>query len=253
MAGGAEDKLQQLFVARFGCDPSGRDWLPALLAAVPGGRASLGELLDDPGALEIPLAVTGANGRLACFDYPSAPPRSLLAWFIDHPDELVWPEDAEHSPVSERLRGALLRDDPPGARAKAQDRAHDLMSTASSLSSDWWRFEDASRLECVLLTDRLVLVVESDPRTPATGWYPQRTRLVRDLEAARALARDRAYATLVLGEHQLSAEELPELIAAGTPHLTRDERDELAAGYLGALTWERASSARARSPRRGRD
>jgi hypothetical protein len=211
--------------------------LPALLRAAPHGPTALGEVVDDPGGLDIPLAVTGANGRLACFDYPVSPPRELLTWFVDHPDELAWPDGAELSPVSERLRRALIEDAPTGTRAKAQDRAYELMRNASPRTLDWWRFEDTTTLECVLTSYRLVLVIETDPLAPATDWYPQRTRLVRDLEAASRLARDRAFGTLVLGADSLSDEQLSQTIAAGTPHLTADERDGLAAGYLGNLTW----------------
>jgi hypothetical protein len=224
-------------------DPSGREWLPALLRAAPNGPAALGEVVDDPGGLDIPLAVTGANGRLACFDYPVSPPRELLTWFVDHPEELVWPDGAELSLVSERLRRALIEDQPPGARTKAQDRAYELMRNASPRTLDWWRFEDTTTLECVLTSHRLVLVIDTDPLAAATDWYPQRTRLVRDLEAASRLARDRAFGTLVLGAQPLLEDELAQTVAAGTPHLSAAERDELIAAYLGSLTWAQASDA----------
>jgi hypothetical protein len=200
-------------------------------------------VVDDPGGLDIPLAVKGATGRLACFDYPVSPPRELLKWFVDHPDELAWPDGTELSPVTERLRRALIDDDPPGTRAKAQDRASELMRNASPRTLDWWRFEDTTTLECVLTSYRLVLVIDTDPLAPATDWYPQRTRLVRDLEAASRLAPDRAFGTLVLGAEPVPAEQLAQLVAAGTPHLSTAERDELTAAYLGSLTWSQASVA----------
>jgi hypothetical protein len=242
-----EASLPRFFESLFARDPSGAGWLPALLRASPHGRTALGELADEPGWIEISLAVIGANGRRAAFDYPAPPSRGLLAWFVDHPDALTWPDGAEHSLASARLRRALIDDDPPGARARAQDRAHELMRTASAsasaFSSDWWRFEDASKLDCVLMTHRLVLMIETDPLSPATDWYPQRTRLVRDLEAASRLARDRAFATLVLGARPLPDEQVARTIASGTPHLTSVERDVLAARYLGSLTWHQASEA----------
>jgi hypothetical protein len=233
--------VERFFEALFARDPSGRSWLPALLAATPHGRAALGELVDEPGAIEVSLAVRGADGRLACFGYPVAPPRALLAWYIDHPDELVWPAGEQSSPVSERLRRALIDDDPPGARARAQDRAHELMKPASPFTPEWWRFEDAATPDCVLLTDRLALTIDREPSSPATGWYPQRSRLVRDLEAAKLLARGRAFATLVLGDH--APPDATADVAAGTPHLSAEERDELQRAYLGSLTWTQASEA----------
>jgi hypothetical protein len=234
--------MERFFEALFARDPSGRSWLPALLAAAPHGPAALEELVEDPGLIEIPQAVRGADGRLACFGYPAAPSRALLSWYLDHPDELTWPAGAQPSETAERLRRALVDDDPPGTRAKAQDRAKDLLPAASPFSTDWWRFEDTAKLDCTLLTDRLVLTIETDPLSPATPWYPARTRLIRDLEAARRSATDRRFATLVLSDHPLP-DLTGEQLADGAPHLGESERDELRDAYLGALTWAQARAA----------
>jgi hypothetical protein len=179
VAGGAYDnsltRVQLFFGALFSRDPSGRNWLPALLAATPNGRSVLGELVDAPGSLLSSLSVRGAGGRLACFEYPAAPPRELLEWFIEHPGELVWPPGAELSPETVRLRRALLCDDPPGARARAQARARELLATRSPFSREWWRFEGVTQLDCVLITDRLVVTVEgkrTEPLSPATDLVP---------------------------------------------------------------------------------
>jgi hypothetical protein len=234
--------VERFFEALFARDPSGRSWLPALLAATPHGRAALGELVDDPGLIEIPLAVRGADGRLACFGYPAAPSRALLSWYLDHPDELTWPAGAQPSETAERLRRALVDDDPPGTRAKAQDRAKDLLPGASPFSTDWWRFEDTAKLDCALLTDRLVLTIETDPLSPATPWYPARTRLIRDLEAARRMAKDRRFATLVLSDDS-PPDTIDEQLADGAPYLGESERDKLRDAYLGSLTWAQARAA----------
>jgi hypothetical protein len=234
--------VERFFEALFARDPSGRSWLPALLAAAPHGRAALGELVDEPGSIEVPLAVLGASGRLACFDYRVAPARRLLAWYVDHPQELTWPVDIQPSPTVDRLRRALIDDDPPGARARAQDRANELIKTASPFTADWWRFEPSAALDCVLLTDRLALTIERDPLSPASDWYPARTQLVRDLEAAKHLATGRRFATLVLSD-QPPPDGIDEQVVVGAPHLSESERDELRAGYLGSLTWAQATEA----------
>lgn len=242
--------MQPFFSALFARDPSGRSWLPALLAATPHGRDALGELVDEPGSLEISLAVNGASGRLACFDYPAAPPRDLLAWFIDHPDRLVWPDGARFPPTVARLRRALIDDEPPGARAKAQDRAREHLPTASPFTDDWWRFEDVTTLDCALLTNRLVVTVigkRIEPLAPATPWYPARSELVRALEAAKQLSQGRRWASLALSDEPLpdaTADQLAQTLAAGAPHLSESERAELRAAYLGNMTW---SDARART------
>ncbi|HWE33427.1 MAG TPA: hypothetical protein VG410_08085 [Solirubrobacteraceae bacterium] len=228
-------------------DPSGRLWLPALLAATPHGRAALGELVDEPGGLEIPLAVYGVNGRLAAFEYQVPPPRGLLAWFIEHPDELAWPAHAQLSSEVTTLRRAMLNDDPPGSRARAQDRARERLATAAPLLPDWWRFEDVTRPDAVLATDRLVVLVDGDDvptQEPSAcdDWYPSRSRLIRVLEAAKQLAHGRRWATLVLGAGQPFDDALDDRLETGAPHLSAAERDELRASYLGSLTFEQAAA-----------
>jgi hypothetical protein len=224
-------------------DPGGRSWLPALLQAAPRGVEALGELADDPGYLSISLSVRGVSGQMACFAQPVSPPREVLAWYVDHPDRLTWPPGAELTPEATVLRRALIHDQPPGARPRAQERARELMSERSVLSKEWWRFEERAELDCVLMTNRLVLVVEAafdGGHGPVSNWYPARTQLVRDLEAARALASEgRRWAALLLGEGPSEAEGLE----AAAPHLDEAGRRELRDAYLGALSWEAAAGA----------
>ncbi len=245
----AERRVQPFFEALFARDASGRGWLSDLLRAAPRGRDSLGGLVDEPGWLEIPLAVRGAGGRLACFDYPAWPSPRLLRWFIDHPDRLSWPAGAELSAETVRLRRALLYDEPPGTQARAQERARELLRSRSALSREWWRFEEMTTLDCVLITDRLAVTIEAvdSVRVPvATEWYPARSVLVRDLEAARQIAQQRAWATLLLSDAPVAgggAEELERGLPESAPHLDEGERRDLAGAYLGNLTWEAASRA----------
>jgi hypothetical protein len=248
-------QLEALLDPALRRDPSGRGWLAALLAATPYGIARLGELARDPGSISISLTVPGVSGRLSCFEQLSAPPRELVAWLIDHPDELTHASGTGASPEALRLRGFLLGDDPPGSRARAQERAHELLSTASPFTPQWWRFEDAAAPACVLMTERLVVTLQSeqaDPLAPAGGWFPPRTRLVRDLEAARQLAHGRAFASLLVADASLPwpgrppADEdaaITELVAAGTPHLDPAARAELAAAFLGRVGWAQAGDA----------
>jgi hypothetical protein len=253
MAGGRYDssltRVQPFFERLLRRDPSGRSWLPALLAATPHGRSRLGSLVEQPGWLIIPLALPAASGRLTCFEYPAIPPRELLAWFIDHPQELVWPPDAELSAETVRLRRALLLDDPPGSQARAQDRARDLLVTRSLVGREWWRFEGVTWLDCVLITDRLVVTVEgarTGPLPPPTAWYPRRSRLVRNLEAAKALSEGRQWASVLLSDEPLeqgSREELQRVLPDSAPHLSDLDHAELLSAYLGNLTWREATEA----------
>ena len=207
--------------------------------------------MQAPGWLQTQLAVRGASGRLACFEYPTAAPKRLLAWYIDHPDRLVWPPDAEASLSAQtvRLRRVLIDDDPPSARARAQERAHDLLARSSGLTPAWWRFEELATLDCVLITERLVVTIQAERgagQPPATPWYPQRSQLVRNLEAARHLADGKRFATLVLSQRPMpdaADEHLERSLSEAAPHLDELERRELHDGYLGNLTWGQACDA----------
>jgi hypothetical protein len=245
----AHTRVQSFFTTLLRRDASGRTWLPQLLAATPNGSASLGELVERPGYLTTLLAVETVSGLLGALEYPVAPPRELLAWFIDHPDRLTWPEREAMSSEALRLRRALLLDDPPGSQARAQERARELLAAGPPLSLAWWRFEELAKLDCVLITDRLVVTI-GGKRTaslgPATDWYPERSELVRNLEAARLLAQDRRWASLVLSDEPLpdaTGEQLARTIAAAAPHLDPAGRDQLLSAYLGNLTWDRAAAA----------
>jgi hypothetical protein len=242
-------RVQPFFGSLFTRDASGRSWLADLLRATPHGVARLGPLADRPGYLLTSLAVRGASGRLACFEYPAAPSRDLLLWFVDHPEKLTWPHQSAQSAETERLRHALIDGDAPGVRARAQERARDRARIASPFASDWWRFETASLLDCVLITDELVITVQgrrAEPPGPATPWYPQRSRLVRDVEAAGQIAQGRAWGSILISDEPLPAgsrEAVGASLAAGAPHLAPDERLELGSAYLGNITWQQACDA----------
>lgn len=241
--------MQAFFGALLARDASGSSWLPALLAATRHGEARLGDLLAQPGWLVTPLAVATADGRLGAFTYPATPPRDLLSWYVEHPDALTWPAHAELSAAATRLRRALIDDDPPGAQVRAQERARDLIGVRSALSREWWRFEETVTLDCVLVTDRLVVTVKgagSGPIGPATDWFPRRSQLVRALEAARMLSTGRQWATILVSDQPLEAgqdDQLSRAVEEGAPHLDSRARAELRAAFLGNLTWGEASAA----------
>jgi hypothetical protein len=246
-----ETPLEAFFTTLFTRDAAGGSWLSALLAATPYGAQRLGEYVQSPGWLQTQLAVRTASGRLGCFEYPAVAPRRLLRWFIDHPDQLVWPADAAAGASAETtlLRRALIDDDPPGAQARAQDRARDLLPRSSGLTPAWWRFEDMTTLDCVLITERLVVGVQgmtTEDLSPATSWYPKRSQLVRNLEAARHLADGKRFATLVLSRRPVahaSDEQLERSLPEAASHLDEQERRELHDAFLGNLTWDDACEA----------
>ena len=247
---GSLTAVEPFFTTLLRRDAAGASWLPALLAATPYAER-LDELVEAPGWLQTQLAVPGASGRLACFEYPAAASKRLLAWYIDHPDRLVWPPDgdANLSAATVRLRRVLIDDDPPGTRSRAQERAHDLLMRSSGLTPAWWRFEELTTLDCVLITERLVITIQAERsggQPPATPWYPQRPALVRNLEAARHLADGKRFASIVLSQRPLpdvTDEHLEGILPDAAPHLDELERRELHDAYLGNLTWDEACDA----------
>ena len=242
-AGSARTQLQTLLDPLLGRDPGGRRWLPSLLAAAPYGER-LGEIRAEPGYLNMNLTVMALAGR-PCFQYPVSPPPELISWFIDHPEALTWPaaESLSLSPEASLLRRALLFDEPPGARARAQERAHNLMPIRSAFAQEWWRFEETYEPDCVLMSDTLVLVFVAvgGEVEPVSEWFPARSRIHRALESAYRVAEERAHGVVVCSDSELAAASdlsVRETLAAGTPHLDEIGRTELAEGYLGAVGFD---------------
>jgi hypothetical protein len=173
----------------------------------------------------------------------------LLAWYIEHPDVLVWPRGETYSEETTHLRTSLLYSEPPGSRAEVQARARDLVASRPTSSREWWRFEGTSMLDCVLLTEKLVITVEgkrTEPLSAATDWYPKRTQLVRNLEAAKHLSNGRAWASVLISETEIpegTNAALHTSLPSAAPHLSDAERRELHAHYLGNITWRSACDA----------
>jgi hypothetical protein len=152
---------------------------------------------------------------------------------------------ADDAPASR----ADIDDDPPGSRALAQRQARELVATRPPTAREWWRFEGTSMLDCVLLTDRLVVTMEgkrTEPLSAATDWYPKRSQLVRNLEAAKQLAGGRRWASLLLAETEIpegSDAGLDAVLADSAPHLDAAQRSELRGAYLGNATWRQVCEA----------
>ena len=135
MAGGLYDssltRVQPFITALINREPTGADWLSALLAAAPNGQQLLDRLEGDPGTLLPAGNSIAPTGRLGCFEYPVAAPRELLAWFVEHPDCLEWPSKQTYSPETTKQRRALLYDEPPG-RPAAQAAARNALESGAS-------------------------------------------------------------------------------------------------------------------------
>ena len=118
VAGGLRDssltRVRPFFGELIARDPNGGSWLGDLLSATPHGKAVFAGLLSEPGALDASLAAARPNGLLGCFEFGVPAPKDLLAWYIEHPDDLNWPKNRTYSENATQMRRALLYDLPPG-------------------------------------------------------------------------------------------------------------------------------------------
>jgi hypothetical protein len=80
----------------------------------------------------------------------------------------------------------------------------------------WWAFEGFTEVDCVLETDRLLLFIEgkrTEALASSTDWYPERSQLVRNLEAVREVAKGRTAAVLLVTQEpvadEITADSLP--------------------------------------------
>lgn len=240
-------RVQPFFERAFALDAN---WLSPLLTATPRGRRALDDVVDAPGEMLAALLAPHPKGKAprACFEHEVLPCRALLRWCVQHPDELTWPAGETYGKDTTGKRRALLYDDPPG-RQHTQREALRLIDELPPSTSAWWRFEGSSWIDCVIATDRVVITVEgkrTEPLSAATDWYPKRSQLVRNLEAARQLSNGRRCATLLLREQAVDGGDPNQLAASlddAAPHLGDQQRAELQNTYLGNITWERACEA----------
>jgi hypothetical protein len=252
VAGGLHDssltRIRPFFETLIARDPAGESWLPDLLKAAHHGEEILGDVLSAPGTLESALTTKDRNGLLRCFEFGVGAPKELLRWYVRHPEKLVWPHAKTYSDETVRMRRALLSTH-DGIRADAQRQALDYIDAKSPKTRGWWRFEGTSMIDCVLMTPQVVVTIEgkrTESLSAATDWYPERSQLVRNLEAAKQLANERTWATLLLSEVLVpegSDAGLNATLPASAPHLDDSGRDELRAHYLGNLTWQEACQA----------
>lgn len=161
---------------------------------------------------------------------------------------LRWPDGETFGPETTSLRRALILDERPG-REYAQAEARRLLERHGPRHTGWWRFEGETSIDCFIATDQLVVTVEgkrTDVLSPRTSWYPGRTQLVRNLEAARERAIGRAWGTLLISEDLVPDGSFGAVAASlddAAPHLTDLERAQLQAAYLGNITWREACEA----------
>jgi hypothetical protein len=245
-------------------DPSGVEWLPALLNAAPNSNRLPPDVRARPGAIDrqlvqrrnVNVPVLGAVVSLErCFEHSVPPPTAFLRWLLEHPDRLRWPRARNGKPRTygsrtQEWRTEFLAEDVDDEdRLALQREALDALDTHGGQGSrrKRWAFEGFTEVDCFLATERLVLAIEGkrkEPLSSSTDWYPRRSQLVRNLEALRELAKGRRTAVLLISENVVEDALSEEILEASLPHISdQADRRAVGRGYLGQTTWQRLCDA----------
>jgi len=175
------------------------------------------------------------------------PPLALLRWLVRHASEpasaKAWGAD-----TTRRRRKLLVRRDP-----KTVQQALELLDGKIPRRA-WYVLEGESRPDACLQTDRMLLVVEgkrTEPKaTTTTTWMKRRSQLVRHMDSAwEGRGNRRVFGLLVVeAQHvdrvppdwtrETDAEFSKANLVSSLPHRTPQERDDIAAGFLGTTTWQ---------------
>ncbi len=181
-----------------------------------------------------------------CFEKRLPPPAEILRWLIEHPEAMTWPKDEFAAGAARLKREELFGRQGPERAVTA--RAEALMELerigAGGSSGKWWAFEGFTIADCLLETEKLLVLIEgkrTEPLSESTRWFPQRNQVLRSLEALGAYARQikKEFAVILMAEEYVQAKTLED-IAISLGHLAEEDRFELIGHYLGCVTWSDA-------------
>lgn len=248
----------------FNKDSTGATWLQPLLELCSIRDAAARISSTQTGALRPHLArfeqalprnmhkVLGPEGteKLGCirnaFEQDLPPSPDFLRWLLQHPQNIQWPKgsdskDRKFGEGTQQKRKRLLAGD---ADTRSEALRELDQSGAEGSRRKWWAFEGFTSADCLLETDRLVVIIEgkrTEPVSAATDWFPQRNQIIRNLECARNLAsRKKNYAVLICAEQPVP---IPGAAwSASLPHMSETERAELRAHFLGFVLWNRIAA-----------
>lgn len=243
-------RLQRVFDSLLERRREAPAWMSALWAMASGTRpdaavpapADMGTLL----ASETPAVPDARRGTV--YQRAVAPPAVFLRWLLDNP-QMMEVRDAgtfgAKGADARRWRGKLFSGE-ESLVGEAQEEA--LRQLGKRLAQrgrkKWWAFEGFSRVGCCLVTETCVLFIEdqeTEPVPPSTVWFPQRSRLWRNVEAAKELAGDRQFGLILAvaseADGVAALAEAADSLIPSYPHLEGPLRAELASHLLGFVTW----------------
>ena len=242
-------RVQRVFDALLDHGEDGPAWMGGLweMAALTRPGAALppppefGKLL----ASETP---SGDARQGTVYQRTVAPPAVFLRWLLDNPQLMEVGDPINFGAKSadaRRWRGKLFSGD---ERLASEARDEGLRQLGKRLAQrgrrKWWAFEGFSRVDCCLVTETCVLFVEDRPAEPmssSTLWFPQRSRLWRNVEAAQEFAGDRQFGVILAVDQEADGvaalANAANTLAASCPHLEGELRAALSSHLLGFVTW----------------
>lgn len=237
-------RVEPVFDALMDKDPTGGSWLPQLLQM--GSRS------------------TGRTGNLAAGSLESGhprwwgkkerrldPPKTLLQWLVRNAkapsSKVLW-----GSAGTKEKREHLVAGDPVTVAEALR------LLEGSHTPRAWYVLEGQSQPDACFVTESYILVIEGKrterEATASTTWMPQRSQMLRHMDAAMEVRDGRKVLGLMItegrggaeatapseywlrqGDLQVQADTLNESL----PHRSPAERQEIADGFLGVTTWQR--------------
>ena len=234
-----------------------------LLDRWPDGEPWLGELwelaaLTRPDAIPKPAEIgtlqasetppDRSSRRGKVFERTVAPPLDFLRWLLAHPEAMQVRDPINFgakSNVSREWRRKLFSRDAPLV-SEAREEAERHLSKRASLRGrqKWWAFEGFSHIDCCLITDRCVVFVEgkrTEPVSPSTLWFEQRSQIWRNVEVAREFAGGKQFGVILAVESErdgvAALDAAAHSLTASYPHLPSDQQVDLGRHLLGFMTW----------------
>lgn len=197
-------------------------------------------------ASEAPSAREARQGTL--YQRAVAPPAVFLRWLLDNPQLMDVADPTTFGAKgadSRSWRGKLFSGEPPLVSDARDEGLRQLgKRLAQRGRRKWWAFEGFTRVDCCLISETVVLFVErvgADPPSPSTVWFPQRSRLWRNVEAAQELAGGKQFGVVVAVESEADGaaamDHAADTLPGSFPHLEGERRAELSTHLLGFVTW----------------
>ena len=220
-------------------DSTGATWLNDLL-----------KLADHPGQSSLPSVSPLQGWGWGTSERGLHPPASLLKWLVQNPEALKLDALKRSSPKVRQCRELLLSGD-----KETQQAAVDKLRSPHR-TRGWFIFEGTTYPDVYLETETAIIVIEGK-RTEAditrdTMWMPVRHQMLRHIDSAWNIRGQRKVVGMFIVEGIGGSEEVSqhwrtvcsettkaETIAGSLPHRSINEREQIAASYIGVTTWQR--------------